>query len=79
VTNYKKSGNFIDAELAFSMERRRLTCRATFESGSGWTPVNLEWKAHPDGLWHCNEPLEPEVERIVRQLQGANLKIDNGE
>ena len=79
VKAYKKSGNFIEVELAFSMERGRPTCRATFESGSGRTTVTLELKTHPDGLWHRNEPLEPEVERIVRQLRGANLKVDNGE
>jgi hypothetical protein len=79
VKAYKKSENFIEAELAFSMERGRPTCRATFESGSGRTTVTLELKTHPDGLWHRNEPLEPEVERIVRQLKGANLKVDNGE
>ena len=74
VTNYKKSGNFIDVELAFSMERGRPTCSATFESGGGRTVVTLELKTHPDGNWHRNEPLEPEVERIERQLKGAGLK-----
>ena len=74
VTAYQKSGNFIEVTLGSSIDRGHPTCKATFESGDGRTTVTLRLNSDPRVGWHKNLPLEPEVERIERQLAGANLK-----
>ena len=74
VTAYKKSGNFIEVTLSNSFERGRPTCKATFESGEGRTRVTLRFDSDLHVGWHKNLALEPELERVERQLKGASLK-----
>ena len=74
VRAHKKSGNFIEADLEFSVERGRPSLRATFESGVGRTSVKLEITNGSSWDLQKQSPLVPEVERIESFFAGQSLR-----